>query len=96
MPISELIGPRLQVTLPLAVLAMILSVVIAIPLGVIAASKRGSATDVVGMGVAQIGVAIPNFWLGLLLILFSPSRLAGFRLPVLPVGKMVCGQAPAR
>ena len=77
-PISELIGPRLQVTLPLAVLAMILSVVIAIPLGVIAASKRGSATDVVGMGVAQIGVAIPNFWLGLLLILFFALTLGWF------------------
>lgn len=77
-PISELIGPRIMVTLPLAVMAMILSVVIAIPLGVIAASKRGKTTDVVGMGVAQIGVAIPNFWLGLLLILFFALYLGWF------------------
>lgn len=77
-PISELIRPRIMVTLPLAVMAMILSVVIAIPLGVIAASKRGKAADVVGMGVAQIGVAIPNFWLGLLLILFFALYLGWF------------------
>ena len=77
-PISELIGPRIMVTLPLAVMAMILSVVIAIPLGVIAASKRGKTTDVVGMGLAQIGVAIPNFWLGLLLILFFALYLGWF------------------
>lgn len=77
-PISELITPRMMVTLPLAVMAMGLSVIVAIPLGVIAAAKRGKATDVVGMGVAQIGVAVPNFWLGLLLILFFALYLGWF------------------
>ncbi|MFK4824876.1 ABC transporter permease [Paenochrobactrum sp. BZR 588] len=77
-PISELLGPRILVTLPLAVLAMGISVIIAIPLGVIAASKRGKAFDVAGMGVAQVGVAIPNFWLGLLLILLFALQLGWF------------------
>jgi peptide/nickel transport system permease protein len=77
-PISELLGPRILVTLPLAVLAMAISVIIAIPLGVIAASKRGKSFDVVGMGVAQVGVAIPNFWLGLLLILLFALQLGWF------------------
>lgn len=77
-PISELLGPRILVSLPLAMLAMFLSIVVAIPLGVIAASKRGKATDVIGMGVAQVGVAIPNFWLGLLLILLFSLQLGWF------------------
>ncbi|WP_374834225.1 ABC transporter permease [Paenochrobactrum pullorum] len=77
-PISELLGPRILVTLPLAVLAMGISVIIAIPLGVIAASKRGKAFDVAGMGAAQVGVAIPNFWLGLLLILLFALQLGWF------------------
>ncbi|WOC15667.1 ABC transporter permease [Pseudochrobactrum sp. MP213Fo] len=77
-PISELLEPRIMLTLPLAMMAMVLSLVIAIPLGVIAASKRGKAPDVVGMGFAQIGVAVPNFWLGLLLILFFALYLGWF------------------
>lgn len=77
-PISELLGPRILVTLPLAVLAMSMSVMIAIPLGVISASKRGKLFDVAGMGVAQVGVAIPNFWLGLLLILLFALQLGWF------------------
>lgn len=77
-PISELLGPRILVTLPLALLAMGISVIIAIPLGVIAAAKRGKPLDVAGMGIAQIGVAIPNFWLGLLLILLFALQLGWF------------------
>lgn len=77
-PISELLGPRILVTLPLAFMAMALSVAIAIPTGVLAAAKRGKPADIIGMGVAQIGVAIPNFWLGLLLILFFALYLGWF------------------
>ncbi len=77
-PISELLGPRVMVTLPLALLSMALSVVVAIPVGVYAAARRGRASDVVSMGVAQLGVAIPNFWLGLLLILFFALKLGWF------------------
>ncbi len=78
MPISELLGPRIMVTLPLALLSMVLSVAVAIPVGVYAASRRGRTGDVVSMGVAQVGVAIPNFWLGLLLILLFALQLGWF------------------
>lgn len=77
-PISELLGPRIMVTLPLALLSMALSVAIAIPLGVYAASRRGRTGDVLSMGAAQVGVAIPNFWLGLLLILLFALTLGWF------------------
>ncbi len=77
-PISELLGPRIMVTLPLALLSMVLSVAVAIPVGVYAASKRGKTGDVLSMGVAQVGVAIPNFWLGLLLILLFALQLGWF------------------
>ena len=77
-PVSELIGQRVLVSLPLAVLAIILSTAIAIPTGVFAAARRGRAGDVATMGVTQLGVAVPNFWLGLLLILLFSVRLAWF------------------
>ncbi len=74
-PVSELIRARAMLSLPLAVIAIVLSTAIAIPVGVLAAARRGRAGDAVSMGVAQIGVAIPNFWLGLLLILLFAVRL---------------------
>ncbi len=77
-PIRALLGPRIMVTLPLALLAMALSLALAIPLGVYAASRRGKLGDILAMGLAQIGVAIPNFWLGLLLILVFALQLGWF------------------
>jgi peptide/nickel transport system permease protein len=74
--VSELIGARVMVSLPLALMAIVLSTLIAIPVGVVAASRRGRALDAGLMGVAQIGVAVPNFWLGLLLILLFSVQLA--------------------
>ena len=68
-PVRELIAERVMVSLPLAVIAIVVSTAIAIPVGVLAAARRGLAADAGMMGVAQIGVAVPNFWLGLLLIL---------------------------
>lgn len=67
-PVSALIAERLEVSLPLALLALALSTLIAIPVGVFAAARRGQAADTVSMGLAQIGVAIPNFWFALLLV----------------------------
>lgn len=75
-PVSELIGARVMVSLPLALMAITLSTVLAIPLGVLAAARRGRAADVGLMGAAQIGVAVPNFWLGLLLIMAFSVQLA--------------------
>ena len=74
-PVSELIGARVLISLPLALMAIVLSTAIAIPLGVFAASRRGQVSDTTVMGVAQVGVALPNFWLGLLLILLFAVRL---------------------
>lgn len=77
-PVSELIGGRVIVSLPLALMAIVMSTVIAIPVGVIAASRRGRPADVGLMSFAQVGVALPNFWLGLLLILFFAVWLPWF------------------
>ncbi len=72
-PVSGLIAERLAVTLPLALLAIFISVTIAIPLGVQAArSHKGAADLVIGL-LSYIGVAVPAFWLGLLLILVFSS-----------------------
>jgi peptide/nickel transport system permease protein len=78
-PVGELVRERVLVSLPLAAMAIVLSTVIAIPVGVFAAERHGRLSDAAMMGVAQVGVAIPNFWLGLLLIL-----LFAIRLPWLP------------
>lgn len=67
-PVIELISERAVVSLPLAVMALVLSTIIAIPVGLFAAARRGKAADTVAMGTAQIGVALPNFWFALILI----------------------------
>ena len=74
-PVVTLVGERITVSVPLACLAIVLSTAIAIPVGVFAAARRGRAVDTLVMGIAQIGVAIPNFWLALLLILLFAIRL---------------------
>lgn len=74
-PTAELIAERLRVSLPLAVLAMGLTVVLALGLGVYAASRHGTAGDVGVMTVSQIGIAIPNFWFAILLILVFAVHL---------------------
>jgi len=77
-PVSELIFDRMLVSVPLTVYALILSTVIAIPVGVIAASRRGTAVDTSLMGVAQVGVAVPNFWFAILLVLLFSTTLQWF------------------
>ncbi len=67
-PVIDLIGERVIVSLPLAIISLILSTIIAIPVGMYSAARRGKAADTVTMGVAQVGVAVPNFWFALLLI----------------------------
>jgi len=67
-PVMELVRERIGVTLPLAILALTLATVIALPLGVFAASRRGSAWDAGVMGLTQLGIAIPNFWFAMLLV----------------------------
>ncbi len=71
-PVSELILERIIVSFPLAIFAIILSTLIAIPLGVIAASQHNKTPDLIIMSFSQLGIAIPNFWFAMLLtIIFS-------------------------
>ncbi|MBL4786489.1 MAG: ABC transporter permease, partial [Cohaesibacteraceae bacterium] len=74
-PVLELLQDRLKVTLPLAFLALALSTLIALPAGIMAAAKRNSATDFSVMGVTQLGIAIPNFWFAMLLVLVFAIQL---------------------
>lgn len=67
-PVSELIAERIGVTLPLALMALALSTLISIPVGVLAAARHNRLTDVGIMGATQLGIAIPNFWFALLLV----------------------------
>lgn len=67
-PVIDLVRERIAVSLPLALIALALSTVIAIPVGVFSASRQGRAGDTLAMGAAQLGVAVPNFWFALMLI----------------------------
>ncbi|MDF1747269.1 MAG: ABC transporter permease [Alphaproteobacteria bacterium] len=68
-PIWQMVRDRLAVSLPLAIMAFTFATAIALPFGMAAAVRRGRLLDVILMGLAQIGLAIPNFWFGLMLIL---------------------------
>ncbi|GAB6928648.1 ABC transporter permease [Paenibacillus sp. JCM 10914] len=68
-PVLELIGARLPVTITLAVLAMTITVGIGIPLGILAARTKGKAIDMAVSIGTQIGLAVPSFWMGIILIL---------------------------
>lgn len=74
-PVWPLIAERLALTYPLAILAMLLTVVVALVLGVLAAARHNRPADVIVMGISQLGISIPNFWFGLLLILLFAVNL---------------------
>ncbi|WP_299146362.1 ABC transporter permease [uncultured Tateyamaria sp.] len=77
-PVSDMIAQRLWVSLPLALYALALSTLIAFPAGIYAASRRGKAGDVGVMGATQIGIAIPNFWFAMMLVLVFAINLRWF------------------
>ena len=68
-PVGDLLIERVPATAELAVAALVLALVIALPLGVTAARRHRSWRDTTAMGFSLVGVSIPNFWLGPLLIL---------------------------
>lgn len=77
-PVAELVNDRIWVSLPLAIYALFLSTIIAFPAGIIAASRRGGMGDVSIMGATQLGVAIPNFWFAMILVLIFAIKLRWF------------------
>ncbi|WP_371228447.1 ABC transporter permease [Roseovarius sp. 2305UL8-3] len=77
-PVAEMIGERLWISLPLALYALALSTLIAFPAGIWAASRRGSWVDVTVMGTTQLGVAIPNFWFAMLMVVVFAINLRWF------------------
>jgi peptide/nickel transport system permease protein len=74
-PVLGLIQQKLPVTLQLAVAAMLVALAIGLPAGVLAAMRKGTPTDYVASGVALAGLSIPNFWLGIVLILLISVEL---------------------
>lgn len=74
-PVAELIGQRLPATFELALMTFLISSLIAVPMGIIAAVRRGTATDFGASLFAFVGLSIPNFWLGILLILLFSLKL---------------------
>ena len=77
-PVAELISDRIWVSLPLALMALALSTLIAFAAGILAAARRGTATDAGIMGVTQLGVAVPNFWFAMILVLVFAVNLGWF------------------
>ena len=92
-PVSDMIQDRLWISLPLAIYALFLSTLIAFPAGILAATHRGSFADVLIMGFTQLGVAIPNFWFAMLMVLlfainlqwFSAGGFPGWENPLLAI-----------
>jgi len=78
-PVAGLIASRLSVTLPLTIMAAALMVMAAIPLGVFAATRHRRWGDYAAMTLSQLGIAVPGFWAGLLLILLFSVKLGWFQ-----------------
>jgi peptide/nickel transport system permease protein len=76
--VSELVLERLTVTVPLAFMAMALTTVLALSAGIYAAARHNKLGDVGLMGLTQVGIAIPNFWFAILLILLFSVHLKWF------------------
>jgi len=74
-PVTALIGERLPATIELALGALIFSLIVAFPIGVISAVKQNSWLDRISMSTAFLGISMPGFWLGIILILLFSVQL---------------------
>jgi peptide/nickel transport system permease protein len=74
LPVAELIASKLPVTIELALLSILVAVAVGVPAGVVAAVRKGTAADAAANLVALAGISIPNFWLGIMLILLVSVR----------------------
>jgi peptide/nickel transport system permease protein len=90
-PIAPLIASSLAVSAPLALMAMAFAAAVGLAAGVYAADRRGRAGDAIVMGVSQIGIATPNFWLAILLVIVFAVTLR-----VVPAGGFPGWREPAR
>ena len=77
-PVNELVLERLALTVPLALMAMAITTVLALVAGIYAAANHNKAADVGLMALTQVGIAIPNFWFAILLILLFSVHLGWF------------------
>ncbi|MBC6407249.1 MAG: ABC transporter permease [Rhodobacteraceae bacterium] len=77
-PVRDMIADRLWVSLPLALYALLLSTAIAFPAGIYAAARRNKAGDITVIGATQLGIAVPNFWFAMLLVLLFAIILRWF------------------
>jgi peptide/nickel transport system permease protein len=77
-PVAELVLERLALTVPLALMAMTITTVLALVAGIYAAARHNKLGDVGVMGLSQVGIAIPNFWFAILLILLFSVHLKWF------------------
>src|SRR5207253_3439829 len=71
----QTVAAKLPITIELACLALLVAIGIAIPAGILAAVRRNTLWDVLASGVSLCGVSVPNFWLGIMLILLVSVRL---------------------
>lgn len=100
-PVAEIIGSRLAATLEVAAVALLVAMVLGIGLGTLAALRKGSWVDTLSMLFAQLGVSMPVFWLGILLMLLFAVQLdwlpaIGRGEPLLPaLGQAITGRPGA-
>jgi peptide/nickel transport system permease protein len=74
LPVARMVAQKLPITIELACASMLVALSIAIPAGVIAAVRRNTAWDLIASGVSLCGVSVPNFWLGIMMILVVAVR----------------------
>ncbi len=77
-PVAQMVAERAQVSLPLTLYALALAVLIALPAGIVAATHRGRAADLSVVAGTQLGIAVPNFWFAMLLVLLFALKLRWF------------------
>lgn len=77
-PVSELVLERVALTVPLAMMAMAITTVLALAAGIYAAARHNKLGDIGVMGLSQVGIAIPNFWFAFLLVLLFSVHLQWF------------------
>ncbi|MDP9393624.1 MAG: ABC transporter permease [Actinomycetota bacterium] len=77
-PVSQILMERLPATLTLTLAAMVVALLIAIPLGVMSATRQGTKSDYAATVVSQVGVSVPDFWMAILFILLFAGTLGWF------------------